>query len=376
VADLDAVPLPTSPVVPYVECVQDRITVEIMRGCPGRCRFCQSTTLRRPLRMRRVETIVQAALDSYRNTGYNEIGLLSLSTSDYPHFEELLGRLGAVFRPLDVSISVPSLRVNQQWRTAGGLLSTHRHSGLTLAPEVARDEMREQIGKTIRNEDLYEGCRLAFEHGFSRVKLYFMCGLPGERQTDLDGIVEMAETISRLGKQVCHPAVGGMCGGHTRPPRGTRPVTVIANVSNFVPKPQTPYQFNAMQSREYFARAHQHLHRQKQLRSVQLKCHDIDSSLLEGVLCRGDRRTGEAIELAWRRGARFDAWHDRFQPQLWWAALAEAGIDVQQTLHHPHPVDAPLPWDHICIHQGRSYLEEEQNESAAHLLEMQTRGHE
>jgi len=363
VADLDAVPLPTSPVVPYVECVQDRITVEIMRGCPGRCRFCQSTTLRRPLRLRRVETIVQAALDSYRNTGYNEIGLLSLSTSDYPHFEELLGRLHAVFRPLDVSVSVPSLRINQQWRTAGSLLNTHRHSGLTLAPEVARDDMREQIGKKIRNEDLYEGCRRAFENGFSRVKLYFMCGLPGERETDLDGIVEMAETISRLGKQVRHP-------------KGTRPVTVIANVSNFVPKPQTPYQFNAMQPREYFARAHQHLHRQKQLRSVQLKCHDVDSSLLEGVLCRGDRRTGEAIELAWRRGARFDAWRDRFQPQLWWAALAEAGIDVQQTLHLPYPIDARLPWDHICIHQGRSYLEEEQDKSAAQLSQMCVRGEE
>jgi radical SAM family uncharacterized protein len=353
VAELDAVPLPTSPVVPYVECVQDRITVEIMRGCPGRCRFCQSTTLKRPLRLRRVESLVQAALESYRSTGYNEIGLLSLSTSDYPHFEELLGRLHAIFRPLGVSVSVPSLRINQQWRTVGNLLNTDRRSGLTLAPEVARDDMREQIGKTIRNEDLYEGCCRAFENGFSRVKLYFMCGLPGERQADLDGIVEMAETISRLGKQV----------------RG-RPVTVIANVSNFVPKPQTAYQFNAMQRREYFLWAHERLHRQKQLRSVQLKCHDVDSSLLEGVLCRGDRRTGEAIELAWRRGARFDAWRDRLQPQLWWSALAEAGVDVEQTLHHPYPVDARLPWDHICIHQGRAYLEQEQENSAAQLSRM------
>ncbi len=350
VADLDAVPLPTSPVVPHVESVQDRITIEIMRGCPGRCRFCQSTTLRRPLRFRAVETILEAAAESYWHTGYNEIALLSLSTSDYPHFEELVGRLQATFRPLGVSISVPSLRVNQQWRTVTNLLNTDRRSGLTLAPEVARDDMRRQIGKSIKNEDLYEGCRRAFENGFSRVKLYFMCGLPGERETDLEGIVEMAETISRLAKEV----------------RG-RPATVVASVSNFVPKPQTPYQFNAMQRRDYFARAHEYLHRQKRLRSVQLKCHDVDGSLLEGVLCRSDRRAGQAVELAWRRGARFDAWGDRLQPQLWWDALAEVGIDVEQTLHLPYPVDAPLPWDHICIHQGRDYLQREQEKSAAQL---------
>ncbi len=352
-ADLDATPLPCRPVVPYVECVQDRITIEIMRGCPGRCRFCQSTTLRRPLRLRRVETIVRAAVESYRNTGYNEVALLSLSTSDYPHFEELVRRLQATFRPLGVNVSVPSLRVNEQWRTVGNLLTTDRRSGLTLAPEVARDDMRRQVGKKINNEDLYEGCRRAFENGFLRVKLYFMCGLPGERETDLDGIIEMAEAISRLGREV----------------RG-RPATVVVGVSNFVPKPQTPYQFNAMQRREYFARAHEYLHQKKRLRSVQLKCHDVESSLLEGVLCRGGRRTGEAIELAWRRGARFDAWHDHFRPELWRDALSEVGIDVEQTLHQPYPIDAPLPWDHICIHQGRSYLEREQDKSAAQLSQM------
>ncbi len=350
VADLDAMRLPTSPVVPFVGCVQDRITIEIMRGCPGRCRFCQSTTLKRPLRFRTVETIVRAAVETYRNTGYNEIGLLSLSTSDYPHFEELIERLQAIFRPLNVSISVPSLRPGEQWRTVGNLLNTDRRSGLTLAPEVARDEMREQIGKRIKNEDLYEGCRQAFENGFTRVKLYFMCGLPGEGEADLDGIIEMSETISRLGREV----------------RG-RPATVVANVSNFVPKPQTPYQFNAMRRREYFARAREYLHRKKRLRSVQLKCHDVDGSLLEGVLCRGGRLIGLGVELAWLRGARFDAWHDHFQPQLWWDALAEVGIDVEQTLHHPYPTDAHLPWDHICIHQGRSYLQREQDKSAAQL---------
>jgi radical SAM family uncharacterized protein len=355
VADLDAVPLPTSPVVPCVECVQDRIAIEIMRGCPWRCRFCQSSTLKRPLRFRRVETIVQAALESYQNTGLNEISLLSLSTSDYPHFDELMRRLQETFRPLGVSIAVPSLRVNEQLRAVSELMNTDRHSGLTLAPEVARDQMRRQIGKRIRNEDLMEGCRLAFAAGFQRVKLYFMCGLPGEQPADLDGILDMAEAIARLGKEVTG-----------------RFATVVANVSNFVPKPQTPYQFNAMQSREYFDEAHRHLRRRlynKKFRSVNLKYHDLESSLLEGLLARGDRRMGEVIETAWRRGARMDAWSDHIRPEIWWEAVRDSGIDVENVLHRPYAIDARLPWDHVGIRQGRAYLEREQAESLAQLDE-------
>ena len=354
VADLDAVPLPTAPIVPNVECVQDRIAIEIMRGCPWRCRFCQGTTTKRPVRMRRIETIVQAAVESYRNTGYNEISLLGLSTSDYPQIEELLRRLHEIFRPLGVSISLPSLRINEQWRSLGDLINTDRRDGLTLAPEVARDDMREQVGKRITNDDLFAGCRRAMENGFSRVKLYFMCGLPGERRSDLDGILDMAESISQLGAEV-----------------SGRPAAVVANVSNFVPKPQTPYQWNAMQRREYFEEAHEYLRRRKRMRSVTLRCHDVDSSLLEGVMCRGDRRIGDAIELAWQRGARLDAWAERLRPWLWWQALADAGVDVEQVLYAPCPAGASLPWDPIHIHQGRAYLEEQQRCSAEHLAGME-----
>jgi radical SAM family uncharacterized protein len=351
--DLDAMPLPVRPIVPNVECVQDRIAIEIMRGCPWRCRFCQSTTIKRPLRFRRVETIVQAALESYRNTGYNEISLLSLSTSDYPHFEELMRRLQETFRPLNVSISVPSLRINEQLQSIGELVTTDRHSGLTLAPEAALEDMREQIGKRITNEDLFAGCRNAFEKGLDRVKLYFMCGLPGEREVDLEGMLDMAEKISYLGREV----------------RG-RMATVVVNVSNFVPKPHTPFQWNGMQTREYLRHAHDCLRRRRKLRSVEVKCHDVESSLLEGVLSRGDRRVGEAIELAWRRGARFDSWSDHHRPQLWWQALADRGIDVERVLHRPYSADASLPWDHISIRQGRVYLAQEQALAAAQLAEM------
>jgi radical SAM superfamily enzyme YgiQ (UPF0313 family) len=286
----------------------------------------------------------------YHSTGYNEISLLSLSTSDYPQFDELMRRMQEIFRPLGVSVSLPSLRINEQLREVGELLTTERHGGLTLAPEAARDEMRERIGKRITNEDFYAGCRKAFESGFSRVKLYFMCGLPGEREDDLDGIIEMSENIARLGKEVT----------------GRFP-TVVANVSNFVPKPQTPFQWNAMRRSDYFYDAHYYLRRQRRLKCVEIKCHDVETTMLEGILCRGDRRLGEAIEHVFRRGARFDAWREHFNIQSWQQAFAELNIDVEAILHTVPPALSPLPWDHIAIRQGRRYLETEHSAATGHL---------
>ncbi|MCA9166330.1 MAG: TIGR03960 family B12-binding radical SAM protein [Planctomycetales bacterium] len=343
ITSLEDIPLPTKPIVPYAECVHDRIAVEIMRGCPWQCRFCQSTVIKRPLRIRSVDTIVSAALESYRNTGLNEISILSLSSSDYPHFEPLVRKLKETFGPLGVSISVPSLRINEQLRSIAELIGNERRSSLTLAPEVARDDMREQIRKKIKNEDLFEGCREAFRRNYESVKLYFMCGLPGERPVDLDGIIEMAETISRIGKEV----------------RG-RFAKVTASVSNFVPKAHTAYQWNAMQTRDYFHWAHRYLRSRVSLRSVQIKCHDVETSLLEGVLSRGDRRVGDAIEIAWRNGARLDSWREHFDAQRWWDALQEAGIDAEATIHRPYELTDRLPWDHVNIKYGRAFLEKEQ----------------
>ena len=178
--------------------------------------------------------------------------------------------------------------------------------GLTLAPEVARDDMREQIRKPINNQDLYDGCAEAFRRGWRKVKLYFMCGLPGERTADLDGIVAMAETIARIGKEVTG-----------------RYAEVTASVSNFIPKPHTAYQWNGMQSREYFIWAHKYLRSKVKIRSVTVKAHDIERSMLEGILTRGDRRVAAALEAAYRRGARLDAWSEYFKPKLWWEVFAE-----------------------------------------------------
>jgi radical SAM family uncharacterized protein len=351
--DFDSIPLPTKPVVPFVQTPHDRIALEIMRGCPHQCRFCQSTTIKRPLRFRSVETIVQAALESYRNTGTNEISLLSLSTSDYPHFEELVKRMHEVFNPLGVNVSLPSLRINHQLRTLPGLIQGVRKAGLTLAPEVARDDMREQIRKKIKNDDLYEGCREAFKHGWQKVKLYFLCGLPGERPADLDGIIEMAERIAEISREVT---------GRVR--------EVTASVSNFVPKPHTPYQWNGMQSCEYFRWAGDYLHRQKSIRAVKVKQHDIETSLLEGILTRGDRRVSPALYEAWKRGARMDGWKECFNADLWWKVFRDLGIDVDFYSHRQRPMSERLPWDHVNVKKGRAYLEKEQERSFIQLRVM------
>jgi radical SAM family uncharacterized protein len=351
--DFDSFPLPTKPVVPYVETTHDRIAIEIMRGCPWQCRFCQSTVIKRPLRVRSVEAIVASALESYRNTGYNEISLLSLSTSDYPEFEQLVRRMHEVFTPLGVNISLPSLRINHQLRSLPKLMQGVRRAGLTLAPEVARDDMREQIRKKIKNDDLYEGCREAFKNGWRRVKLYFLCGLPGERVVDLDGIVDMAEEIAHIGKETIN-----------------RYVDVTASVSNFVPKPHTPYQWNGMQTREYLRWAGHHLRSRCRIRSVKVKQHDIECSLLEGVLTRGDRRIAPALEEAWRRGCRLDGWKECFQPEVWWQTFADLGIDTTWYSQRSRPMSEILPWDHVNVKKGREYLEKEQERSVLQLQVM------
>ena len=353
ISDLDSIPLPTRPLVPFVECVHDRLAVEIMRGCPWQCRFCQSTVIKRPLRVREIETIVQAALESYRNSGHNEISLLSLSSSDYPQFPVLVNRIKEVLSPLGVNVSVPSLRVNEQLKAVAELFSSSRQQGLTLAPETARDDMREQIRKKISNQDLYEGCRAAFEQGFTHVKLYFMCGLPGERKVDLDGIVEMAETISGIGRHVRR-----------------KPTKVTASVSNFVPKPHTPYQWNGMKDRDFFLDAHRYMRSRLKVRDVSLKTHSIETSLLEGVLSRGDRKTADAVELAWRKGARFDSWMEMLDHSLWTKAFDESGIDALEIACREYPIMARLPWDHLNIKKGRPFLEKEQQRATLQLAAM------
>ena len=330
VPDIDAFDPPTLRIVPTVECVQDRVAIEIMRGCPGRCKFCISTVQKRPIRTRSPESVACIARESCLASGSNEMSLLSLSTSDYPQFEELMKKLREKLTPLNVSVSVPSLRVNHQLSEVMQRITTERTSGLTLAPEAALDEMRRRIGKPITNEHLLAGCEAAFTNGFGRVKMYFMCGFPEETNADISGIIELSATISRLGRKI----------------RG-KSVTVIANVSNFVPKPHTPWERFGMATQGYFLNAHDELRLRSKRTGVALKYHDMETSLLEALLCRGDRRLGKTIERAWQLGARLDSWSDYFRGDCWEDAIVKTGVNVNKIVHETIPDNAELPWGHV-----------------------------
>ncbi len=355
VADLDAYAPDALRIVPLIETVQDRIAVEIMRGCPGTCKFCQSNVLKRPIRLRSIDSIVRQSRDACEATGIRDVSLLSLSTSDYPEFESLIESLRTELEPLGASISVPSLRVNHQLSRVMETLSTERTGGLTLAPEAALDPMRRRIGKQVTNENLLAGCRSAFENGFHRVKMYFMVGLPEETEEDVEGILRLSCEIARLGKEV----------------RGRLP-TITTNVSNFIPKPHTPFERLGMRTGAYFQDAHFHLKHggklkadyraeckaafKAEFRAVAVKYHATRTSLLEGLLARGDRRLGDVIEQVYREGARLDAWSEYFQAERWARACEDWRIPVESIVHTPYPEDVELPWEHIRLGAVKSGL--------------------
>ncbi|MDO5580512.1 MAG: radical SAM protein [Planctomycetia bacterium] len=344
--DLDEYPPSDHPLVPLIESVQDRIAVEIMRGCPQSCRFCQSSPIKRPLRVRSMDQIVDLIDRSTQNTGTDEATLLSLSSSEFPHFEQLLDRLRETVCPKGVSLSVPSLRVDHQLSDVMKNLTTERLSSITIAPEAARDTMRKRIAKKVTDEDLMAGCKSAFENGFNRIKMYFMCGFPYETEEDIIGIIHLCDEIVRLGKATT----------------GRYP-TVVANVSNFVPKPHTPLQWDAMATEDYLAKTHALLRNTRRFKSVDLKYHGLHTSLLEGLMTRGDRRIGSIIENAWINGARMDAWTDYFQYDCWKKAIQDSGIDANLIVHTPYSIDAELPWDHITTFSGKDRLIREYNDS-------------
>ncbi|MDR1485489.1 MAG: TIGR03960 family B12-binding radical SAM protein [Planctomycetaceae bacterium] len=330
VNDINRFEPPIRRIVPLVECVHDRVSVEVMRGCPGRCRFCVSTVQKRPLRIRDLDSIVRIARESVAATGSDEVSLLSLSTSDYPQLELLLSKLREVFTDKNVSISVPSLRVNSQLKLTMENLTTDRTSGLTIVPEAARDEMRRRIGKPITNENLLSGCGAAFGNGFNRVKMYFLCGLPEESECDVDGIVELSREVMKLGKNI----------------RGRAP-SITVNVSNFVPKPHSDWERAGMCSRQYFRSVHGRLLGSVKGTGISLKYHGVESSFLEGLICRSDRRICSVIERAWNFGARLDAWSDYFCPDYWRRAVDESGLNAELFVQNPINDKAELAWEYV-----------------------------
>ncbi len=340
--DFETAPFPTRPLVPWTEIVHDRIAIEIMRGCPNLCRFCHAGYTKRPLRLRSVERVLELAEAAYAATGQEEIGLLSLSTSDYPHLRELAERINERFAPRMTNISFPSLRVDRMLTDIPWLGRSVRKGGLTIAVEAAADDLRQALRKKVSDGDLLAGVGAAYEAGWKRVKLYFMAGFPGERPEDIDGIFDLAFAVSQERRRLGKP-----------------PAAVTASVSWLVPKPFTPLQWAAQPRVEYFESVRRQLRaRARQRRSaVHVLTHHPQRSVLEAVLSRGDRRLGAVIHAAWRRGARFDGWEDQFDFARWQAALAETGVDPDFYAHRERPLTERLPWDHIGLRLSREYLE-------------------
>ncbi|NIA08300.1 MAG: TIGR03960 family B12-binding radical SAM protein [Nitrospiraceae bacterium] len=340
VADLDRVPFPTRPLVPYMRIVHDRLGIEIARGCTRGCRFCQAGTMYRPVRERAPQKVLSIAEQALAASGWEELSLLSLSTGDYACLLPLLNTLMDRYMPRHIACSLPSLRVGTLTQEIMLQIQRVRKTGFTLAPEAGSERLRRVINKGITEEDLIETAAQAYGLGWRKIKLYFMIGLPTETSANVLEIARLANRVFAVGK-------------------GSR--KTVVSVGTFVPKSHTPFQWEPQLSikgsRERFGALRDHLRG----RGLQFKWHDPHSSFLEGVFSRGDRRLTEVLYRAWEMGARLDAWNDRLRLDLYREAALEEGLDLERYLN-AIDIDAPLPWDHISVGVGRNFLlKERQN---------------
>jgi radical SAM family uncharacterized protein len=347
-SDLSAAPFPVRPLVPNVQVVHDRISIEIMRGCPQRCRFCHAGYTKRPISRRTVDEIVGIAEEAYRATGNEEIGLLSLSTADYPYLPELSEQINTRFEGRHVGISLPSMRVDKMLAHVPWMANAVRKSGLTIAVEAANDDMRAAIRKVVTDGNLLDGVRQAYAAGWKSMKLYFMAGFPGERSEDIDGIFEISRKVSEARRSIA---------GH--------PAQVNAAVGWLVPKAHTPFQWAAQPPAEYFHEVRRRLRSLAGAKRscVKVKMHNVERSVLEAVFARGDRRLGRVIEHAWRNGARFDGWDECFNAQVWDRAFAAIGLDPAWYANRERDYNEVLPWAHLAGGNSAEYLQRQYDDT-------------
>ncbi len=334
IRDLDKVFYPDNFVVPFTEIVQDRVSVEVLRGCIRGCRFCQAGFIYRPFREKNVDTVVKEAKCLCENTGYDEVSLASLSTSDHSDIDLMLTELINYTAQEKINLSLPSLRMDNFSESLLEKIKRVRKSGLTFAAEGGTQRLRDVINKNITEEEIMNTCRIAFEGGYATVKLYFMMGLPTETDEDIVGIAELAQRVVDLFYSI------------ENRPKG-KGVQVSVSCATFVPKPFTPFEFEPQDTREMIE------HKQKLLvsaiksKKIRVSWHDSNVSILEAVLAKGDRRLCDVIYTAWKKGCKFDSWSEHYKFDKWMEAFEECGIDPAFYANRRFDYDEILPWDHL-----------------------------
>lgn len=340
VEDMENAHYPTKPIVPYLDVVHDRAVLELFRGCTRGCRFCQAGMLYRPVRERTPENLVHLAKEIIKNTGYNEISLMSLSSADYSKLPELVDLLMAEFKDKKVSVSLPSLRIDAFSIDIAKKVQQVRKSGLTFAPEAGSQKMRDVINKGVSEEDLLNACRNAFESGWSHVKLYFMMGLPTETDEDVEGIADLAYKVLDLHRDIT----------------GKRNGQVTVSASFFVPKSHSPYQWFGQNTLEEIHRKQKYLKSKINNRNISYHYHDGATGYMEAAFARGDRRLAKVVEEAVKMGAKFDGWTEFFSLDLWLEAFRKCNLDPAYYARRERSVDEPLPWDHLDDAVSKAYL--------------------
>ncbi len=343
IKDMNTQPLPENFVVPMIGAVHDRAQIEVLRGCVRGCRFCQAGFIYRPMRERNADMLSKAGRNLCENTGYDEISLTSLSTSDHSQLETLLDDMLEWTPKEHVSMSLPSLRIDNFSESLVRKTTRVRKSGLTFAPEAGTQRLRDVINKNVTEEEIVRTCRLAFEAGYTSVKLYFMLGLPTETMKDVEGIADTAQRVVDLYYQ------------NENRPKG-RSVQVSISVACFVPKPMTPFQFVGQNTEEELREKQQHLLHSVKSRKISVSYHDSHTSFLEAVFAKGDRRLSSVLVEAYRRGCYFDSWEENFHYDIWLDVFRDLGIDMAFYANRAIGFDEVTPWSHLDYGVSRDYL--------------------